>query len=105
MGQRSLFCGPDKGNKAKRSRVVWVGGGGAFKEVRFLFLNKKKRQSGQWLPHVYVSRVVLSRQWQARVSVTPEIVAPQPPYHRRLRCTDCKHLHVNFAVLHCSFQF
>lgn len=33
--------------------------------------------------------------------VTPESVAPQPPYHRRLRSTDCKQLHVKFAVLHC----
>lgn len=86
--------GPDKGNKAKRSRVVWVGALIKRSEIGIIVVNG--------MTHVYVSRVVLSRQWQARVRATPENVAPQPPNHRRLRCTVCKHLHVNFAVLHCS---
>ncbi|CAL0333800.1 unnamed protein product [Lupinus luteus] len=43
--------------------------------------------------------VVASR--TSTFEVTPENVAPQPPDHRRLRNTNFKQLHVNFAVLHC----
>lgn len=95
MGQRGLW----RGRQRKQGKRVTCGVGGGFKGSE---IESRRHNSGQWVPHVYVSRVVLSRQWQARVRATPENVAPQPPNHRRLRCTVYKQLHVNLAVLHCS---